>query len=120
MLSTLKPPISLGTAALPGAGNLLLRSPFEQIFKSLAVETSHVGFPCTGNRSAIPAGLVLGAIMLTVTVRFVEGMLYGVSAFAPGRLAVITGVLALTTIGASLFPALRAASIDPIQALRSE
>ena len=68
----------------------------------------------------LAAGLVLGAIVLTVTVPFVEGMLYGVSTFDPIRLVVITAVLALTTIVAGLFPALRAASIDPIQALRSE
>jgi predicted permease len=66
------------------------------------------------------AGLVLGAIVLTVTVKFVEAMLYGVSAFDPLRLAAITAVLALTTIVAGVIPAVRAASIDPIQALRSE
>jgi len=68
----------------------------------------------------LAAGLVLGAIVLTVTVRFVEGMLYGVSALDPIRLAAITAVLALVAIVAGLFPALRAASIDPIQALRAE
>jgi ABC-type antimicrobial peptide transport system permease subunit len=63
---------------------------------------------------------VLGAIVLIVTVRFVEGMLYGVSAFDPIRLAAITAVLGLVAIVAGLLPALRAASIDPIQALRAE
>lgn len=66
------------------------------------------------------AGLVLGAILLIVTVRFMEGMLYGVSAFDPIRLAAITAVLALIATVAGLFPALRAASVDPIQALRTE
>jgi ABC-type antimicrobial peptide transport system permease subunit len=68
----------------------------------------------------LAAGLVLGAMMLVVTIRFVEGMLYGVSALAPTRLATITAVLALAAIVAGLLPALRAASIDPIQALRAE
>src|SRR4030095_5861402 len=68
----------------------------------------------------LAAGLVLGAIVLTVTIRFVEGLLYGVSAFDPIRFAVITAVLALTAIIAGLLPALRAASVDPIQALRAE
>ena len=70
--------------------------------------------------SLLAAGLVLGAIVLAVTVRFVEGLLYGVSAFDPIRLAAITAVLALTAIVAGLLPALRAASVDPIQALRAE
>jgi hypothetical protein len=68
----------------------------------------------------LAAGLVLGVILLVVTLRFVEGMLYKVSAFEPMRLAAITAVLAVVAIVASLFPALRAASIDPIQALRAE
>ena len=43
------------------------------------------------------------------------------SAFDPIRLAAITTVLAaLVAILAGLFPALRAASVDPIQALRAE
>jgi ABC-type antimicrobial peptide transport system permease subunit len=47
-------------------------------------------------------------------------MLYGVSAFDPVRIAVITSVLAMVAIIAGLLPALRAASVDPIQALRAE
>jgi hypothetical protein len=65
-------------------------------------------------------GFVLGAIVLAIAARFVEGMAYGVSAFDPGRLAAISAVLAFVTIVASLLPAVRAASIDPIQALRAE
>jgi predicted permease len=68
----------------------------------------------------LAAGLVSGAIALTFITRFVAGMLYGVSAFDPIRLAAVTAVLAFVTLVASLLPALRAASIDPIQALRAE
>jgi ABC-type antimicrobial peptide transport system permease subunit len=68
----------------------------------------------------LAAGLVLGVSVLTVTVRFVEKLLYGVSAFDPTRLAAITAVLAIVAILAGLIPALRAASVDPIQALRAE
>jgi hypothetical protein len=68
----------------------------------------------------LAVGLVPGAIALVIAARFVQQMLYGVSAFDPIRLAAITAVLAFVAIVASLLPALRAASIDPIQALRSE
>jgi hypothetical protein len=68
----------------------------------------------------LAAGLVLGVIVLTVTVRLVEKLLYGESAFDPTRLAAITAVLAIVAILAGLIPALRAASVDPIQALRAE
>lgn len=64
-------------------------------------------------------GLVLGAGVLAFTVRYAEKMLYGVSASDPVTMAVIAVVLAMTAIAAGLIPALRAASIDPITALRS-
>src|SRR4029453_18425169 len=44
----------------------------------------------SGAFGLLAAGLVLGAIVLTVTIRFVEGLLYGVSAFDPTRLVAIT------------------------------
>jgi ABC-type antimicrobial peptide transport system permease subunit len=68
----------------------------------------------------LAAGLVLGALVLIVTVGFVRGMLYGVSAYDPIRLATITAVLALVATAAGLLPALRAASVDPSEALRAE
>jgi MacB-like periplasmic core domain/FtsX-like permease family len=68
----------------------------------------------------LAAGLVLGAVVLTVATGFVKAQLYGVSAFEPIRLAAITAVLAAVTIAAGLLPALRAASVDPIRALRAE
>ena len=40
--------------------------------------------------------------------------------FDPLRIAAITGVLALVATAAGLVPALRAASIDPIRALRGD
>jgi ABC-type antimicrobial peptide transport system permease subunit len=68
----------------------------------------------------LAAGLVPGTIALVIAARFVDKMLYGVSAFDPIRLAAITTLLAFVAIVAGLLPALRAASIDPIQALRAE
>jgi hypothetical protein len=68
----------------------------------------------------LAAGLVLGALVLTGMAGFVKGQLYGVSAFEPIRLAAIIAVLAAVAIAAGLLPALRAASVDPIQALRAE
>lgn len=68
----------------------------------------------------LAAGLMLGAIVLALTVRFADRMLYGVSAFDPLRVAAIVSVLAIVAVTAGLIPAIRAASVDPIQALRSE
>jgi predicted permease len=68
----------------------------------------------------LAVGLVLGATVLTAAVGFLQGMFYGVSAFDPLRLAAVVAVLALVATVSGLLPALRAASIDPIRALRAE
>ena len=64
------------------------------------------------------AGLILGSGLLVVGLRFVEKMLYGVTAFEPMQTVFITCVLAMVAAFAALIPALRAASVDPIRALR--
>ena len=68
----------------------------------------------------LAAGLALGVVLLVATVRFVEGVLYGVSVFDPIRIAAIIAILGFIATAAGLFPALRAASIDPIRALRAD
>jgi predicted lysophospholipase L1 biosynthesis ABC-type transport system permease subunit len=65
-------------------------------------------------------GLALGALALLFTVRFVVTMLYGVSAHDPLTLTAVVATLTVVTIAAAAIPALRAASINPIEALRSE
>jgi predicted permease len=65
-------------------------------------------------------GLLLGAIALLFTTRFVVAMLHGVSAYDPLTLAVVAGTLVIVTILAAMPPALRAAGLDPIEALRAE
>jgi predicted permease len=65
-------------------------------------------------------GLLLGAIALLFTVRFVSAMLYGVSAYDPSTLAGVAGTLVIVTVLAAMVPALRAATTDPIEALRAE
>jgi predicted permease len=65
-------------------------------------------------------GLLLGAAVLVFATRLVTAMLHGVSAFYP--LTVFSVVLLLTavTVAAALIPALRAATVDPMEALRAE
>ena len=65
-------------------------------------------------------GLSLGAITLLFTTRFVAAMLYGVSAYDPSTLVGVAGTLVLVTLLAAMVPALRAATTDPIEALRAE
>lgn len=65
-------------------------------------------------------GIALGSLVLYFATRFVTAMLHGVSAFDPLTLVAVAVLLTIVTIIAALVPALRAATVDPIQALRAE
>ena len=68
----------------------------------------------------VAIGAALGSIGLFFTMGAIEHMLYGVSAFDPATIAIACALLALVVIVASFTPARRAASIDPMQAMRTE
>lgn len=68
----------------------------------------------------LAAGILLGSLALLLIVRLIQGLMYGVSAFHPTTLIVTVGLLGSVVLVAATIPALRAASVDPIQALRME
>ncbi len=68
----------------------------------------------------LAAGILFGSIALLVTVRLIQGMLYGVSPFDPTTLVSTVVLLGSVILFAAFIPALRAASVDPMQALRME
>jgi putative ABC transport system permease protein len=63
-------------------------------------------------------GLAAGAVAALAAGRVIAGLLYGVSPSDPLVFAVIIGTILLVAIGASMLPAIRAARVDPICALR--
>jgi predicted permease len=65
-------------------------------------------------------GLLAGVLGSIAAVRLVQAMLFGVPAFDPISYCAAALVLLLTVILSGLAPARRAASIQPMQALRSE
>jgi predicted permease len=65
-------------------------------------------------------GLLVGLALAAIAVRAVSGILYGVTAADPLAWLVAITVLAGTAALANFVPALRAATIDPIKALRLE
>jgi predicted permease len=77
---------------------LIMRSAFAQVFIGLAI--------------GIPTAL-LGA-------RLVSDQLFNVRFYDPVSIAIAVGVLALAAAVAGVIPATRAASIDPMKALRTE
>jgi predicted permease len=70
--------------------------------------------------SLLAWGLLFGAVALFFTTRFVAAMLHGVSAHDPWTIAGVVGTLVIVTILAAIVPALRAATLDPVVALRAE
>jgi predicted permease len=72
-----------------------------------------------GLRVIAPA-CVAGLALAAASGRFISGMLYGVSAYDPATLvAVVVIVVGVATL-ASLLPAARAATVEPVRALREE
>ncbi|HEX9759574.1 MAG TPA: FtsX-like permease family protein, partial [Candidatus Acidoferrales bacterium] len=65
-------------------------------------------------------GLVLGAVGAVALVRVMSGLLFGVPPTDPVTYASVAAVLAAVAAIACLIPARRAATIEPVTALRSE
>jgi putative ABC transport system permease protein len=66
----------------------------------------------------VGVGLIVGLLASLILVRFIEGILYGVSATDPFSLCAAVIVLGFAALVACLLPALRATRINPITALR--
>jgi ABC-type antimicrobial peptide transport system permease subunit len=65
-------------------------------------------------------GLVLGLPLALGAGRLIAAQLYGVSFWDPSALAIAGGSLAACAFVAALIPAVRAAAISPMNALRTE
>ena len=72
-----------------------------------------------GGRLAL-AGVTLGALAAAGVARVLESLLYGVSGLDPAAFGAAAGVLLLVALGANLVPAVTAARVDPVRALRNE
>lgn len=68
----------------------------------------------------VAVGLAVGSAISVVAVRLVAATMFGIPVGASVLVASACGVLVLTSVVATLAPAVQAASGDPLQALRSE
>jgi ABC-type antimicrobial peptide transport system permease subunit len=65
-------------------------------------------------------GLVVGVPAALAAAPLVGSLLFGVAPGSPGTIAVAALVMVTVAVGAGLVPALRAAGLDPVEALRRE
>ncbi len=68
----------------------------------------------------IGAGLVIGIIGALFSAQLVQSLLFGIGARDPFTFVLVVGVLAAVAVAACLAPAMRAASVNPIVALRDQ
>jgi hypothetical protein len=68
---------------------------------------------------AVP-GLLIGALCAWAAARLVRAQLYGIAPSDPETLLIAAAISLATVLAASLFPALRASRVAPVEALREE
>ncbi|MGB6689142.1 MAG: ABC transporter permease [Terracidiphilus sp.] len=68
----------------------------------------------------VVAGIVLGLLGAAAAARWVRSMLYETSALDPWAVGLSLAILLIAALLASLLPVRKAASVDPMQSLRSE
>ena len=79
-----------------------------------------VGMVMRGAFSQVVLGLAIGIPIALLGARVIATQLYGVHAYDPLSLLIAAAVLSLAAAVAGFVPARRAASIEPMKALRSE
>ena len=73
-----------------------------------------------GGMETVAAGLLIGGVGAFFAIRLLRSLLFGVAPFDPVSFIAAALVLVLTVLLAGLAPAGRAASIQPMEALRTE
>jgi ABC-type antimicrobial peptide transport system permease subunit len=87
----------------------------------LGAHPGHIVHAALANTApSLGAGLLIGLIASVIAVRWVSALLFEVSPRDPLVFTSVIAILGITAIAATLAPAVRALSIDPVTALRSD
>jgi putative ABC transport system permease protein len=73
-----------------------------------------------GSMRLVLGGVIVGLMIALIAAKAIEAMLFDMNARDPITIAAVIVLLAATALIASSIPALRAASVDPLVALRDE
>jgi ABC-type antimicrobial peptide transport system permease subunit len=65
-------------------------------------------------------GIGIGMALSVAAGTLMQGLLFGVRSWDAGTLAAVAGTLGISALFASFIPARRAASVNPVEALRTE
>jgi ABC-type antimicrobial peptide transport system permease subunit len=65
-------------------------------------------------------GLALGGLLMVPLMGVIRSILAGIATVSSGSVTTVAGVLFAVTVVASLVPAVRAASVNPVTALRQD
>lgn len=68
----------------------------------------------------LATGMLIGLVAALASARVLAGLFHGISPSDPATLVAVCAVLAMVTMFATLLPARRAASVNPVEALRHE
>ena len=79
-----------------------------------------LGLVLKGALRLLAFGVAAGVPVAWTATRWIGAMLFGLRGTDPATTALAAGLLAATALAAALFPALRAARVDPLNALRYE
>jgi ABC-type antimicrobial peptide transport system permease subunit len=103
------------------AYTVVRRTPEIGIRMALGAERGRlIGMVMRGAMIQAIVGLAIGAPIAMLCVRYVKSQLYEITSVNLGVMAGAMGLLALAAAVAGMIPARRAASIDPVRALRIE
>jgi predicted permease len=85
-----------------------------------ATRVSVLGMILTRSLTQALVGLAIGIPLAYAAARMLQSSLYRTPAFQPIVLAVVSALLLFATVAAAAIPSVRAASTNPIEALRTE